>query len=140
MATDWALEDWILDAGARAERKRLSHGIEALSPAERLVREFWILDLETRNGGVSQYFANRGVVQREALRGAWLANKVSGLSPIITEVERVIAGAPDLYRAALGAAPAIEAFYEAHRPRILEELRALEATTAGPSTEPNPAT
>ncbi len=127
MATDWDLEDWLLTAGEGAERKRISNGYESLSPTERLVREVWVFDMETRNGGVSQYFCNHGLAQWQALRDAWLVDEVPSLEPIITEVERVIGGAADPYLATLGASPGIEAFYEAHQPSVLAKLRSLKA-------------
>jgi hypothetical protein len=129
MPTDWDLETWLLDAGEKAEGKRLAGGIESLTPAERLIREFWILDMETRNGGVSQYFCNRPA-QWQSLRKAWLADEVPSLGSIIAEIDRVIAGANDPYLATLQGSPQLEEFYEAHQPRVLTELRRLVARGA----------
>jgi hypothetical protein len=53
-APDWELEEWLLDAGERGELKAVAG--EPVTPAERLIREFWAFDVHTRNGGVSQYF------------------------------------------------------------------------------------
>jgi hypothetical protein len=120
---DWELEDWLLDAGERAERKLIANG--CLSPAERLIREFWVFDIHTRNGGVSQYFCNHGLEQWQALKSALLPESVPSLGPLIAEVERVIAGAPDPYLAALNASPGIDHFYEAHQLGVRRELRTI---------------
>lgn len=127
MATDWDLEDWLLDAGEAAETKRVQRGDAALSPAERLVREVWLLDMEIRNGGLSQYFASRGRARWTALVAAEQGCGVPSLRPILAEIERVVAGADDPYLAALHASPAFEAFYELHQPAMLRGLRSLGA-------------
>ncbi|QDT49536.1 DMP19 family protein [Symmachiella dynata] len=123
MDTDWELEDWLLDVGERVEQKATAGG--ELTPVERLIREFWVFDMHTRNGGVSQYFCNYGAEQWQALKSAWLPNDVPGLGPILSEVDRVIAGAADPYEATLNATPDIEEFYDAHQLNVRRELRSL---------------
>ena len=123
MEVDWELEDWLLRAGERAERKAIAGG--PLSPIERLAREIWVFDMHARNGGVSQYFCNHGSERWQALKSAWLPEAVPGLGPVIAEVERVIAGGSDPYLATLSASPGVEGFYEAHQPSVLRELRRL---------------
>jgi hypothetical protein len=118
---DWELEDWLLEAGERAERKVIAGG--SLSPVERLIHEFWVFDIHTRNGGVSQYFCNHELAQWLALRSAWLPKLVPSLGPILAEVDRVIVGATDPYLATLNASPGIEEFYEAHQLSVRRELR-----------------
>src|ERR1051325_7522054 len=124
METDWELEDWILEEGERIETKRLAEGDVSLSEIERLTREVWGFDIETLNGGVSQYFGNNGLRQWDEMRNAWLRHPGKSLGPIIAEVERVIAGADDPCRATFEASPYIEDFYYAHRMSLLAELRA----------------
>ena len=68
MDTDWELEDWRLDAGGRVEQKAIAGG--DLTPVERLIRECWVFDMHTRNGGVSQYFCNHGAEQWQVLKSA----------------------------------------------------------------------
>lgn len=121
MEVDWDLENWLLDAGEKAERKSIAGVL--LTPIELLIREFWIFDIETQNGGVSQYFCNRELDQWQRLRSAWLPDFVPSLGSILTEVDRVITGAIDSYSATLDASPDIEDFYEAHRLDVLSELR-----------------
>ena len=129
MEVDWELEDWLLAAGERAERKSIAG--DSLTATERLIREFWVFDIHTQNGGVSQYFANHEPAQWVALKAAWLPTRCPGLGPIIAAVDRVIAGAADPYLATLNASPGIEEFYEAHRSGVQRELRRL-ATEAEP--------
>lgn len=123
--TDWELEDWLLDAGEHAERKRIAQGAALLTPVERLIREVWLLDMEIRNGGLAQYFLNRGPGQWQTLREAWLPAEVPGLGPIITEIDRVIAGAEIPHVAAFEASPGIEERYEFLQEQVKLELRQL---------------
>src|SRR5262245_11263633 len=120
---DWDLENWLLEAGERVERKALAG--DSLTPAEKLIREFWLFDIETRNGGVSQYFCNHGKKQWRKLVSASLPKEVPSLTPIITQVERLIAGKTDGYRATLKASPEIEDLYETHQLNVRRELRQL---------------
>ncbi len=62
MAYDWELEDWLLDSGEQVTRKLIAQGTASLSPVERFLREVWLLDIQVRNGGVSQYFCNYGLM------------------------------------------------------------------------------
>jgi hypothetical protein len=126
---NWKLEDWLLNAGEQAERKMLARGSDSLSPAERLVREVWLLDLEARNGGISQYFCNHGVERWQALREAWSADDVPSLGPIIGAIDQVIAGSDDPYSATLRASPGIEDVYETHQARMKSELRRFACAT-----------
>jgi hypothetical protein len=130
MEVDWDLEDWLLDAGEQVTHKLIEHGLASLTPVERLVREFWLMDNQTRNGGVSQYFCNLGLEQWQSLREAWEAADVPGLWPIIAEIERLTASYDDPYLAALAASPAIEEFYELHQQQVKAELKRLVEATA----------
>jgi hypothetical protein len=126
VGTDWELEDWILVAGERNELKCSTNGIHSLTPAERLIREVWLFDLNTKNGGISQYFGNYGIKQWEALQDAWLPSAVPSLRPIIAEVNRVIAGDVDPYLATLQASAGIEKLFHEHETQVLAELKNLE--------------
>lgn len=77
------LEDWLTEVGNQIVYKMASGGEAALTEKEKLVHEIWLLDTETRNGGLSQYFANWGLKQWErchALATTW-RYRVSCLSP-----------------------------------------------------------
>lgn len=123
MDKDWELEDWLLEAGERAEEKATAG--RDLTPVERLVREFWVFDICVRNGGISQYFCNNGLARWQELKSAWLPREVPSLGPILREVDRVIANAHDPYSATLNASPTIEELYEAQQPLVCQELRSL---------------
>lgn len=125
MDTDWVLEDWLLAAGERAERKVIAGAV--LSPVEQLIRELWVFDMHTCNGGVSQYFCNHEPARWQALKTAWLPETVPSLGPILTEVDRLIAGASDAYLATLNASPVIDNFYYIHRLSAWREVRQIAA-------------
>lgn len=124
LQVDWELENWLLESGERADQKAISGGL--LSPSERLIREFWLLDIHTRNGGVSQYFCDFEQARWLALRSAWLPDLVPSLGLILAEVDRVIEGACDPYVATLSASPGIDEFYESHQLNVVRELRQLD--------------
>jgi hypothetical protein len=129
VADEWEVEAWLLDAGEHATRKMLAEGASSLTRAERLVREVWLLDLEARNGGVSQYFCNRVLAHWQALREAWSVDHVPSLGPIIAEVDTVITGSDDPYLPALAASPGLDEMYEAHQAQMKIELRRFARAT-----------
>src|SRR5262245_14653917 len=111
MARPWDLEDWLTEAGDRVVHKMAAANPEALNPMEHLVYEVWLFDTETRNGGVSQYFGNRGIESWNRLRSACGNFRMPRLKQFIGEVDRVLASAPDPYIAALNAFPQLEERY-----------------------------
>jgi hypothetical protein len=125
MEIDWELEQWLLDTGEKVTLKLMAEGPASLSLIERFLREVWILDIQTSNGGVSQFFCNYGLSHWNALKESWPSRDVPGLGPIIIEIDRVIAGAEDPYLATLDASPGIEDVYDVHSSRMKAELRDL---------------
>ncbi|MHB1557375.1 MAG: DMP19 family protein [Isosphaeraceae bacterium] len=123
LVVDWDLEDWLLCAGESVERKSRVQGDASLTPAERLLGEVWLFDMETRNGGVSQFFGNHGLARWQALCEAWSAEDVPSLGPIIAAIGRIIAGSDDPYLATLNASPGIEDLYESHQAEVKTELK-----------------
>ena len=123
MVVDWDLEDWLLDAGERVTRKSQVQGDASLTRAERLLGEVWLFDMETRNGGVSQFFCNHGLARWQALCEAWSAEDVPSLGPIIAAIGRIIADSDDPYLATLNVSPGIEDLYESHQAEVKIELR-----------------
>jgi hypothetical protein len=57
------LMGWFAHVGNRAEQKRARNGDASLSKPEKLIYELWLLDTEIQEGGLSKYFANRGLRQ-----------------------------------------------------------------------------
>lgn len=129
MAEDWELEDWLLEAGEQVSRKSLAQGAASLTRAERLLGEIWLLDMETRNGGVSQFFCNHGLARWRSLCEAWSAEDVPSLGPIIAAIDRIIAGCDDPYVATLNASPGLEDLYECHQAPMKTELRRFAGAT-----------
>ena len=66
----WDLEDWLTEEGDKVVTKEAALGLGSLTSRERLIYEVWLFDTETRNGGVSQYFCNRGIAQWDELKKA----------------------------------------------------------------------
>lgn len=118
MSTDWELEDWLLEAGESAERKVLAGS--PLTEIETLIREFWVFDIQIRNGGVSQYFCNYPS-RWEKLKAAASPNSVPALDAIVVEVNRVIGNHSDPYSATLAASPHLEQYYEEHQLEVRRE-------------------
>jgi Domain of unknown function (DUF4375) len=106
------LEDWLTDVGDQIVCKRASEGEAALSAREKLIYEIWLLDTEARNGGISQYFANRGMKQWEqctALATAW---PVPSFSAFAKRVSDLLIGNADPYLALIAReAEANEVYY-----------------------------
>jgi hypothetical protein len=96
MADDWDLEDWLLDAGEAAEMKHAGGG--QLSSVENLIRELWVFDIESVNGGVSQYFCNHAE-RWSALVAAASAFEIEPLRSFMARVEEVVKGSIDPYSA-----------------------------------------
>ena len=110
----------MLEAGECAERKSLAGS--QLTAIETLIREFWVFDVQTRNGGMSQYFCNYQS-RWETLKAASSPGAVPALDAIVAEVDRIIRGGSDPYVAALTASPHLEQYYEEHQLEVRRELR-----------------
>jgi len=126
------LTDWLLDAGEEvAKRSQALGSLDALTPVERLVYEFWIFDMEQQNGGVSQYFFNRSIQQWSIL--ANLAREVlpSFDAFAILTVQRVAAESPESNLPAIDSQDNLDDLddlddlYGAIRIPLLLELRSL---------------
>ena len=74
---------------------------------------------------MSQSFCNHELSHWNALKEGWPARDVPSVGPIMTAIDRVIAGADDPYLANLDASPAIEDVYHAHHLQMKAELRGL---------------
>jgi hypothetical protein len=123
MTLRWDLEDWLTEIGDRIVRKAASIGTGSLSERERLVYEFWVFDTEQRNGGVSQYFCNRGLQQWKVLL-YYASLYLDSFMPFATEVNRVVHSSPDAYKAVLNRGSHLDAQYEESCTRFVEKLKA----------------
>ena len=126
MAMPWDLEDWLTETGDRIVNKIADSGKETLTAHDCLIYEIWVFDIETRNGGVSQYFGNRGLEQWESLRSASQGFALPSLMQFMQEVDRLCGDTPDPYAVALAASPPLEeAYWRSHQTGIVDELRNL---------------
>jgi hypothetical protein len=128
LSIDWELEDWLLEAGEATERKASAGS--SLTAIETLIREFWVFDVQTRNGGISQYFCNYPS-RWEKLKAASSLSSVPALDAIVTAVDRVIGSSSEPYSAALAASPDLEQHYEKHQLEVRRELRRLAREATG---------
>ena len=127
MVLPWDLEDWLTDEGDRIVTKKAKSGFQSLSEVERAIYEIWLLDSETRNGGVSQYFANQDRERWDAIVQIASTEIVLALRPFVATVMAVIANADDAYDVAINSPVDFDHVYEQHQIAIVTELRDLVA-------------
>jgi len=114
------LENWLTEAGDVVVRKRASGGV--LSQREQLLFEIWALDTETRNGGLSQYFANRGLAQWNRCEAA-CAGKLPSFMAFAKRVEAIISGKTDPYQALIECGTEADDLYYEYQTQIVRELQ-----------------
>lgn len=118
------LEMWLTHEGDKIIRMISSRGIESLNSIERLVYEIWVFDTEWRNGGVSQYFCNRGLNRWNILLEYALPT-LKSFAPVEETVRNIIGAAKDPYLAIIESDINIDIFYDNHREQLIEELQLL---------------
>ena len=116
------LENWLTEEGDRIMRKAVNDGMGTLNKRERLIYEVWLLDTEQRNGGISQYFCNRGIKQWHSLSQAASESSPSFTSFVLL-VNQVVSSSADPYKAILSSPFDFDSHYLKHREQILGELR-----------------
>lgn len=119
----WDLEDWLTDEGAKVVEKAAAKTVAALNEREHLLYEFWLLDTEQRNGGLSQYFYNRGLARWQTL-SALAAATMPSFAEFAAKVNDVVVGSGDRCQALVGSSVDIDAWYDSHQVRLVSELRA----------------
>ena len=116
------LTDWLLDAGAAVHKKRLTlSNPDDLSPAEHLLYEFWLFDMEQQNGGVSQYFLNRPISHWDSL-SVLGRSFVPTFIPFAARIDSIVIGVPDAHEAFHDID--VDHLYQVIRVRVLQELKA----------------
>ena len=121
------LEDWLTDEGNKVVRREAVAGIDSLTPEERLVYEVWLFDTEQRNGGVAQYFGNRGRDQWDALCLA-ARSVLAPFAEFAVHVDAVVANARDPHLAVIASAGRLDRAYEECQTSLVSALR--KATNA----------
>jgi hypothetical protein len=119
------LEDWLTDEGDRVVKKKANQGPGSLTDSEWLLYEIWLFDTEVRNGGLSQYFGNRGRSQWESLRGATKGWRLPAIDAFMAHVDQGILETNDPESALAAAFPALETLYwQSYNQAVVRELRA----------------
>jgi len=118
------LEDWLTEIGDQIVQKKAARGYAALSSREQVVYEVWLFDTETRNGGVSQYFCNRGLERWSALVGLARIFALPRLLESVEKVNAVVGDSDDPYRTVLEANVKLDTAFEQRQTEIVAELRA----------------
>lgn len=123
----WNLEDWLTEVGDRVVRKvAAANSVDVLGESERLLYEFWLFDTEQRNGGVSQYFGNRGLKQWDELTRC-ATPRLPSFPEFAAIVNEAVGRARDPYQAILNSTIDLDASYGQHQLLLVRELR--EAVT-----------
>ena len=116
------LEDWLTDCGDEVVRKIAAQGEAALTKREKLIHEIWLLDTETRNGGLSQYFANRGLAQWNKCCSL-AADSIPTFPAFAKHVSELLKGHTDPYEAIVAKEREADQLYYSYQVSIVSELR-----------------
>ena len=109
--------------------KLAANGARALSVHEELIYEIWLLDTEARNGGLSQYFCNRGLGQWQRCVAAASSDAIPSFFPFAERVAAFLRINPDPYLAIVSGGREAEDLYYEHQTAIVRDLRtAVEST------------
>lgn len=118
------LEEWLTEEGDRVVRMHIQN-VE-LSPRDRLIYEIWLLDTESRNGGLSQYFANRGIDQWRNCVAAASSGATPSFIPFASEVAAMIGGGDDPYQALVKLGRGAEETWDKYNEAVVSELRSCQ--------------
>lgn len=118
------LDDWVADAGARIYDKRCAD-LNSLSPVDELIYEIWLLDTESRNGGLSQYFRNHGLAQWKSCCASAVSQGLAGFADFEAAVSTMIAGVDDPVLAIRSGGDSAEDLWYSYQRGVSKELRQL---------------
>lgn len=91
---DWDLEEWLTRTGDHVIARRAEQ-TTALSHQEQLIYAVWALDTEVRNGGIAQYFLNRGIEAWHSLHMLPYTESLPSLWSYLGRVDAFVAISPD---------------------------------------------
>jgi hypothetical protein len=120
----WPLEDWLTESGDLVLRKQV-HDASSLTPREALIYEIWLLDTEARNGGLSQYFHNRGLEQWHSCVAAARVARLHTFFPFERTVGELIAGHADPYEALVRRGESAENLWYSFQEPVVAQLKQL---------------
>ena|SRR5579872_2962403 len=116
------LEDWLANEGDKTVHKIADLGFSNINVRERVLYEVWLFDTERRNGGVSQYFCNRGRNQWASL--CELAKiLLPSFETFAIKVNHIIAHSADAYHAIIESEIDLDAQYDECRVQLITALR-----------------
>ena len=118
----WDLEDWITDVGADLVERRFANA-SSLTTTESAVYEIWLLDIEARNGGASQYFCNHGIQQWAACQAAAVAVGLSSFRTFADALNAIIGTAQDPYEVIRAQGDPAEDLWYFYQSGVIQELR-----------------
>jgi hypothetical protein len=124
------LEDWLTETGDNIVRKKAAGGIASLSVAERLLYEVWLLDTEVRNGGLSQYFGNRGIARWRELANLATADVIPCFPAFAKQLDKIIGSSSNPYQVLISRGAEPDELYEKYQEKIVRELRQFYANAA----------
>lgn len=116
----WPLEDWLTDEGDRVVQLKASG--KSLSDADLLLYHVWLLDTESRNGGLSQYFCNRELAAWNACLACTSKANLRSFRPFRAEVEALINTTEDPYEAIMEAGESADELWDKHSEAVVREL------------------
>lgn len=116
------LETWLTEEGDRIVRLATTNGYTALTSDQQLTYQVWLFDTEQRNGGVSQYFCNRGIEQWGELQQVAMPSSPAFAS-FAALVNQVICNTTDAYKTILTSPTDLDAAYITRRAQIFEDIR-----------------
>jgi hypothetical protein len=127
----WDFEDWLTEEGDKVVRKAATvNGPDALDACDKLIYEMWLLDTERRNGGVSQYFCNRGLKQWDALSEAASA-RLPSFKTFAIAVNNVVGRSTNPYKAVIESNVDLDRHYDEYAIQLLTELKRAVETGKG---------
>jgi hypothetical protein len=110
-------------SGGQILNKKASEGEATLTEREKLIYEIWLLDTETRNGGISQYFANWGLKQWERCHALATTWRLPSFLPFAKGVSHLLTGNADPYLALITRQEEADKLYSSYQTSIVKELR-----------------
>jgi hypothetical protein len=120
----WDLEDWITEAG-HAVIVRQASGSDDLSQLDNLLYQRWLLDTETRNGDLSQYFFNQGISQWQSCVSVSELAGLFAFDPFADAVQALISEASEPGEAIINAGDSAENLWYSYQESVVRQLKGL---------------
>jgi hypothetical protein len=119
----WELEDWLTAEGDRVVRGT-AEDESTRSMVDQAIYELWLLDTETRNGGLSQYFYNHSLKQWEACQQSVRNLGLTTFAPFASAVNEIVEIAAEPGATIQQRGQTAEDLWQSHQLGVVAELRA----------------